>query len=194
MKRLIILLLIVGCAFSEETESLSALTFASVGMALPNTQITMKMGNVKYNKISWFAHFGLGLGTPPDDDLYDKSVKFAEETLGDRKTDELYNYNTFMGGVTYGIQPKTAILFGGGITNLTNYNEYYDSFEILGDDGKWYVEDDDNSKSDISLTAGIIFLNIRFDKSLLPINIAFSITTAPMNYGVSIGWFLPQPD
>ena len=77
MKRLIILLLIVGCMFGEETESLSALTFASVGMALPNTQITMKMGNVKFKKMSWFFDIRLGLNTPSDDMLYDKSVTFA---------------------------------------------------------------------------------------------------------------------
>jgi len=192
MKRLLLfttsILMSSQLSYAQGSLYLGDTGLASIGLAFPNMQLSLFLAGINLNSPGWFVEYRMGNG-PSDDEFYDCSVKWAEETIGDSKIDDKTGYTSFSGGFTYGINPITTVYLGGGITTATNYNQYYDSFEILGDDGKYWIEDDAESATKINLTAGFMFHNAIIFNT--PVTFAFALNLFPMNFQLSIGLRFP---
>jgi len=168
--------------FAQTNNNLPSKGVSSVGLAFPNTQISFFLGKVYAKSPGWFCEIRTGFG-PSEDDIYDRSVKWAEETLGDSKVDESTAFASYSGGLTFGINTTTSIYIGGGITKVMNYNQYYDPFEILGNDGKYWIEDDSENSIEPNLTAGIMLHNKKFGSYF--VTYALSLNMLPFNFQLS---------
>ena len=113
MKKLLLLLLFTFL-LSSDKDYYPNFKQTGVGLGFLKTQIVIDYMSLIPKEVSWFGHLGIGIRTPPDDQLYDRSVKFAEQTLSDKKTGELDNYSSFLAGATYYALPRLAFFGGGG--------------------------------------------------------------------------------
>ena len=185
MKKLLLLVLISGLFATDETKQ-QKFYIGTMGVAFPNTQFGMLIGQINPKSVGWFGEIRGGYGIPEDDE-YDRSVKWAEETMGDSKIDEKNIYASYLGGINYLTNSKKTILYVGfGITKASNYNQYYDPFEILGNDGKYWIEDDADYETITSFTAGIIFIKMKYSDDFF-LTSSFSILSSPFNVGISLG-------
>ena len=118
------------------------------------------------------------------DDFYDNiSVNKAENIYMDqllKKNDSWVSINVGLTKVVL----KNLVLYGGsGISFYSEYRQYKDEFEILGDNGKYWIENDDESKITLNALGGFI---IQIDPKF-----AFQIGAESQPTGVTIGfgWF-----
>ena len=101
---------------------------------------------------------GLPIRTNDDDDFYDNiSVNKAENIFGDQLLNKDNHWFSINAGSTKVISQYTAIYVGLGVSLYSEYRQYKDDFEILGDNGKYWIENDDKSKTTINALGGIIF-------------------------------------
>jgi len=187
-QQILIFLILSQIIFAQTNNNLPSKGVGSVGLAFPNTQISFFLGKVYAKSPGWFGEIRGGFG-PNEDDIYDRSVKWAEETLGDSKVDESTAFASYSGGLTFGINTTTSIYIGGGITKVMNYNQYYDPFEILGNDGKYWIEDDTESSIEPNLTAGIMLHNQKLGSYF--VTYALSLNMLPFNFQLSVGTQFP---
>lgn len=91
------------------------------------------------------------------DNFYDNiSVNKAENIFGDSKVSTDEDWLTMNLGVTKTIFANTLLFIGAGYSDHTYYNQYYDEFEILGSNGKYWIER--KSDSGINLFGGSMII------------------------------------
>ena len=75
------------------------------------------------------------------DNFYDNiSVNKAENIFGDDKTSTDDDWLTMNLGITKTIMDNILMYVGAGYSDHTEYNQYYDEYEILGSNGKYWIE------------------------------------------------------
>lgn len=91
------------------------------------------------------------------DDFYDNiSVNQAENIFGDRLIKKDDNWFSMNAGITKVISNHLAFYGGLGFSSYSEYRQYKDEFEILGDDGEYWIENDDKSKTTLNALGGVI--------------------------------------
>ena len=92
------------------------------------------------------------------DDFYDNiSVNKAENIFGDQLLKKDDNWLSLNAGLTKVVSNQLAIYAGLGFSIYSEYRQYKDEFEILGDNGKYWIENEDKSKTTLNALGGIIF-------------------------------------
>lgn len=113
------------------------------------------------NKIGFYGDLKFGgmlLGNDNSDYYENISINKAESIFGDKlleKGDGSFAINL---GITQNVLKKSFLYGGLGYSSIYGYRRYYDPFEILGDNGKYWIDDPDKKGGNINLFGGIIIL------------------------------------
>ena len=92
------------------------------------------------------------------DDFYDNiSINKAENIFGDQLLKKDDNWLSMNAGLTKILSNHIAFYGGLGFSIYSEYRQYKDEFEILGDNGKYWIENEDKSKTTLNVLGGIIF-------------------------------------
>ena len=134
------------------------------------------------HELQLFGHLGGSLiVNRSQDDTYD----FSDELFNDPDRGESIEQVWLIGGTTIQMTNRLTVYVGGGITTIGRYLKRYDKFEILGDDGIYYIEDDDYEKQiptfhfGVSGPIGSNALNLDY--------LGVYVNTNPINISL-IGW------
>jgi len=115
---------------------------------------------IKVSKQNFGFYIDLKAGLPMRDgadDFYDNiSVNKAENIFGDRLIKKDDNWLSMNAGITKVILNHLAFYGGLGFSIYSEYRQYKDEFEILGDDGEYWIENDDKSKTTLNALGGVI--------------------------------------
>ena len=103
-----------------------------------------------YGDVKW----GVGV---PDDELYENiSVNEAENIYGDTLLEQRDSWISINVGAARALfQRKVALYAGAGISLSSHYRRYYDSFEILGKNGRYWIPDETADHTEINFLGGI---------------------------------------
>ena len=158
---------------------------SGVDVSFPNGMMGFYLYKTNTEKIGYYFDFrGQFSPISQRDSYYDKSTNWSED-FGDNKIGEDTDYMMLDIGVIKNISPTTFLYGGGGIGWKDNYVQYYDEFEILGKNGKYWVND--NSTSNINFIGGILILP-KEDKFINQIKIG--VNSTPLEISVGLGWSL----
>ena len=117
------------------------------------------------------------------DDFYENiSVNKAENIFGDSKISTDDDWLTMNIGITKVILNKMLLFIGAGYSDNTHYNQYYDEYEILGSNGKYWIER--KSNSGVNFFGGSMF--IVSDKIILQ----FGASSFPSSLILGIGYLM----
>ena len=132
-----------------------------------------------------FQLFGALGGTIFNSRSEDNTYDFTDELFNDAKRGELVESVWFVGGTTIQINSKFTGFIGGGFTIERKYLKRYDNFEILGNDGIYFIEDDDYTKTLPTLHIG--FSSPLRSNTMSLTHIGYYFNTNPLNITI-IGW------
>jgi opacity protein-like surface antigen len=142
-------------AIDFTTESHSAYGFVSNTAKVPMGVCLYVIDN---EGVGWYADAKINLNFPlvwstyESIDLYEAEVEHESEYV---KTKVFYcSCNS---GITYTISGNLAIYGGVGLTQKRVFRQYYDSYEILGKDGKYWIEDILQNEYRLNFMAGSFF-------------------------------------
>jgi hypothetical protein len=142
MKKILILLLLSIC-FPQKYGGLG-LGYSSQGVSfnMMYSQYKKSVGHFTESyspRYSFFVVLGATANNPSEDMTYDFSPTLFDDE--DRGTHTHYMW--LVGGIPIKIGENTHINLGGGLSMSSEYYKRYDSYQILGEDGKYYIENDD---------------------------------------------------
>ena len=116
---------------------------------------------------------------PPEHDV---SCPVCSLTKG-----KAHGFVGFGGGYIYSLNPKIQI-FAGALIGLKNtWYKRYDSSQILGDDGVYYIQDDDGDSMVISPGFGLLFPNGKGNQFII------GFDANPMNIYLGYSWKSNKP-
>lgn len=182
MFRLAIIILILS-KFSYSQWYSGSMSGLGINRGIPSSSFGIIFYYVDKTKTGFYVDIKSNDDIGKVENFYDRSITWAEYTLGDIRTDEKKVFTTICGGLTQRIGPYVAFYAGMGFVNTKIYYEYHDKFEILGDDSKYWIDSDSREKS-FSFNGGFLFqLNPLY--KLFTINIG--IETKPRSFTIGIG-------
>ena len=149
-----------------------------MGIGTSDGNISFSLGG--YNTINnLFFQFGSNayLSGQNEDNTYDFSPSLFDD---DEDKGELTNSYWFVGGKVISLNPKNLLFVGGGLGSTVGYYKRYDSYQILGDDGDYYIEKDDDKWFPTAYFGIATQIN---HKSLLGLN----INLVPLDF--SLFWY-----
>jgi len=117
------------------------------------------------------------------DSYYDKSTTWSEN-FGDNRIGEETDYMMIDIGLIKNISPSIFLYGGAGNTYESNYFQYYDEYEILGGNGRYWVNGNVSSK--LNLTGGMLIFPKDF-KMLGFNHIKIGIHSSPIEISVGLG-------
>ena len=133
MKKILILFLLSICF---------PLKYFGLGLGYSSQTASFSMiytdNNPYTDKFSYFVVLGATANNPSEDMTYDFSPTLFDDE--DRGTHTHYMW--LVGGIPLKIGKNALINLGGGLTITSEYYKRYDSYQILGEDGKYYIEND----------------------------------------------------
>ena len=117
------------------------------------------------------------------DDFYENiSVNKAENIFGDNLIDTSDSWTSFNAAGTKRISGQVTIYLGLGVSLYRKYRQYKDEFEILGDHGEYWIEDESESKTTLNTLGGIFIV-----PSESKITIQFGVEGQPAGFTAGIG-------
>lgn len=118
--------------------------------------------NIKPKNIGFYIDVKTGLpirGGYEDEDFYDNiSVNKAENIFNDELLKKDDNWLSINIGITKILMEYVSLYFGGGIAVFSAFRQYYDTFEILGTYGKYWIEDKSKSSIRPNILSGLIIV------------------------------------
>lgn len=125
----------------------------------PQEFIGFNLIRLNRNKAGFYIDLKVGVPMREGaDNFYDNiSVNKAENIYGDDFLRKDGNWISLNACLTKVITDYIAVYGGFGYSAYSQYRQYYDEFEILGDNGKYWIDDEGESKSSINILAGIFF-------------------------------------
>jgi len=174
MKRLIALIMMLSTSVSAQE------WFAGYVGNFPKAPLGMFVANRRSN---YFFDIKISLNSYRDCDSYYETVSInkAENILGDKRINTAHSYTIInVGYIKETI--KNNYLYGGVGLSMTNeFYQYYDKYEMLGDNGKYWI-DGENNKSELNITVGI--LSVCDEKYYFMIG----VDTQPMGIDLGVGF------
>lgn len=146
---------------------------------------------IKPSNLGFYFDFrGGGIKGSDDPDFYENiSVNKAENIFNDRFLGEDKGSVSISSGITRSITRYSAIYLGFAYTFFSYYRQYHDEFEILGNNGNYWIEDKEKSSSGISIIGGLLVpvsnsVVFQVGYSSLPNGVMLGVALYPKN----IGW------
>ena len=169
IRRLIILLLIVGCAFGQVPNSDYKYPYTGgVTMSYLPTDgnfaisLNMEAKDSSLKDISFIGRWGY---TPIEGNYEDHTgtlgtVNFLEDR-DDGHISKGKNYAVGVGTLISLKKSMDGIFIGGGLVynKVTYYQALYDSYEILGNNGKYYIDGTKPEESKMGLFCELLFIS-----------------------------------
>ncbi|GAB4374936.1 MAG: hypothetical protein Kow0042_19930 [Calditrichia bacterium] len=168
-----IILSISRIAYSQENQTTKQATnfknkfYSIIGYSanVPKELIGLHLFRLSPKRIGFYIDFKFNSlkNYNKRNDFYENiSVNKAENVF----SDELINNEKLWISINFAITKvlfnQLAIYAGLGYTESYSYRQYYDSLEILGKYGKYWIEDNNYKDSDINLMSGFF---IQIDKA-----------------------------
>jgi hypothetical protein len=147
---------------------------------IPKQPIGFCVATIRPRSLGLFLSAKLSLPPfPPDNETYDNiSIHKAEDIFHDKfMGTKKYGYSLSI-GITRTISANSAIYLAPGLTWTDTYRQYYDKFEILGQNGEYLLKDDTEMQPSIS--AGFILtaskgINMILGADIQPLGIDLGI-------------------
>src|SRR5690554_2475932 len=157
---IVILLFVISITLSAvDTQKDNYLMFGYAAN-IPEQFLGFRLTRVVQNGTGFFLDLKTSLPMIESrDDFYSSiSINKAENIFGDELIGKDESWTSINGGLTGFLSRKTAIYGGIGFSFYDAYRQYYDSWEILGTRGKYWIEDPDKATTKVNLLGGLIFL------------------------------------
>jgi len=146
-----------------------------VDVSFPNGMMGFYLYKTNTEKLGYYFDFrGQFSPISERDSYYDIISTNWSENLGDNRIGEDTDYMMCNVGVIKNISNTMFLYGGGGISWEDNYYQYYDEFEILGKNGKYWING--NTSSKINIIGGILIIP-KDDKYFNQIKIGFNSTS-----------------
>lgn len=125
----------------------------------PKEFIGFNLIRLNRNKAGFYIDLKTGIPMRQGaDNFYDNiSINKAENIFGDEFLKKDGNWISINVCLTKVITEYIAVFGGLGYSAYSQYRQYYDDFEILGDNGEYWIEDEGKSKSEINILGGFFF-------------------------------------
>ena len=157
-----------------------------VDVSFPNGMMGFYLYKTNTEKLGYYFDFrGQFSPISERDSYYDNISTNWSENIGDNRIGEDTDYMMCNVGVIKNISNTMFLYGGGGISWGDNYSQYYDEFEILGKNGKYWIND--NSTSNINFIGGILIIP-KEDKFFNQIKVG--VNSTPLEISVGLGWSL----
>jgi hypothetical protein len=150
---------------------------------IPNAPLGAAVGITKIDRIGYFIAFKTNSKLHADDasDFYpDISLNKAQNILGDKKIDESTGCRSFEIGITSRAATNLFFYIGIGYGYSAKYMQFYDRFEILGSNGKYWIRTEENSS--VNFLGGLMYF---IGTGLY---LQFGADTFPGGLNIGIGW------
>lgn len=155
-------------------------------LSFPNGMLGFYLYTTNTEKLGYYIDFRGQFSAISEKGSYNDNISINwSENLGDDRIGEETDYMMFNVGVIKNISNTMFLYGGGGISWRDNYYQYYDEFEILGKNGKYWINGDTSSK--INIIGGILILPKKDDFFN---QIKFGVNTTPIEISVGLGWSL----
>lgn len=132
-------------------------------------------------------YFDIG-STPrgiPSNQIYKFSKYTAEQVFQDRKTNRVETYVQMNIGPTIKVNENVTAFGAIGYVSKTEYQGYYDEFGILGDRGRYYLED--KSETGANCSVGLMLLPLP-EKNSFHIHVALNSYFRSTTIGLGLGF------
>jgi len=151
-------------------------------VSFPNIMLGLNFYITNTEKLGYYFDFR-GQLSPINEkgNYYDKSTTWSEN-IGDNRIGEETNYMMCNVGVIKNISPNIFLYGGGGISWEDNFYQYYDEYEILSENGKYWVNG--NSLSRLNLIGGLMII-LKNNKLFNQIKIG--VNSTPLEIGIGLG-------
>lgn len=155
---------------------------------LPKEVIGLSVFSIHQNKTGYWGDIKWSPGAlrSGNDDYYDNiSRGIAENTWNDPLLSEKEEWISLNFGLTRGIAAKTAIYGGVGVAQSYHYRQYYDSFQILGNNGQYWIADESQDKTYPNIIIGLLFLV----SDRVTLNIGTESVPNGIDFGIGYSFF-----
>ena len=177
MKRLLTFTLFLGFVWGQDTTWLHG-SYGALELGAPEGMVGV--GFYFPEKHYYLKITGkLSNHTLDDDDTYDFSPNLFYE---DEDRGKAHGFVGFGGGYIYSLNPKMQIFAGALIGFKDKWYKRYDSSQILGDDGVYYIQDDDGDSMVISPGFGFLFPNEKSNQFII------GFDANPTNFYLGYSW------
>lgn len=133
-------------------------------------------------KIGWFIEGKFGRSRSYEDSNYYENISIATaEGWGDRLLKEQTVYNTYGGGLTYALRRNFFLYSGVGISTTSSYRQYHDEFQILGDNGDYWIDGPDGDTNTNFVFGGML----RTSRSFV-IQAGYDTNPSGLNLGIGL--------
>ena len=107
------------------------------------------------NKVGFSFDLVLNFG-PPDNQYYDNiTFNTAKNTYNDKQLEDITQSLVFNLGPNFRLNNSLSLITGISIARNYTYTKFYDNFEILGNNGNYYV--DNKSYTDFGFYGGLYY-------------------------------------
>jgi len=132
----------------------------------------------------FYGDIKTGIGAPSDDELYESiSISQAENTFNDKLLDKHEEWLSVNLGVARSLLEKTLALYVGvGLSFSSNYRQYNDKHNILGDNGEYWILDEDEDEVETNFLGGIYWFASE------KIALSLGVETQPEGISLGIGY------
>jgi hypothetical protein len=177
MKRLLTFTLFLGIAWGQDMTWLNG-SYTAMEIGAPEG--ILGMGVYHPEKNYYLKLSGkLSNHSLDDDDAYDFSPNLFYQ---DEDRGKAHGFVGFGGGYIYSFNPKIQIFAGALFGFKDTWYKRYDSSQILGDDGVYYIQDDDGTSLVISPGFGLLFPNEKGNQFIV------GFDANPMNIYLGYSW------
>lgn len=148
---------------------------------LPKEYAGLGVYSINDGTVGVFFDIKGDFNSPEDQDNFysNISVNMAEETFGDGIIKKKGSWLSINGGLTLMVTTDGALYGGLGVSYYSEYRQYYDPTHILGDSGKYWIDNPKGDKTYTNFLCGIILKTSP--------NMAFQIGYESKPSGVTVG-------
>jgi len=146
--RIIILLIIIQLFYVRESRAEDEQRWILSGYgSIPTQMIGISVYGINTLKIGYYGTLAITVNQPYYDDpnLYNMSINKAENIFGDTLLESNDKWQSFFVGITQKIYKLNFIYGGIGFSNKDVFRKYDDEYEILGNQGHYWIKDSDAS-------------------------------------------------
>lgn len=147
-------------ANAKETTNLKIGRFIAVGYCvdLPEQPLGFFLCGTQPKGVGLYLDFktSIPMGREGSDDFYENISVSKAEGWGDRLIDTDETWLSFNIGMTKVVLSRAAVYAAAGLSLHSGYRQYKDEFYILGDNGEYWIEDEEVSETTVNGLGGII--------------------------------------
>ena len=177
MKRFCIIFFVINAVWGQDmTWLIGSYTAAEIGA--PEGILGLGVYHPEKNYYIKLS-FKLNNHDVDDDDAYDFSPDLFDM---DEDKGKVHGFVGIGGGYIYSLNPKMQIFAGALIGFKDTWYKRYDALQILGDDGVYYIQDDDGTITVINPGFGLLFPNSKGNQFIV------GFDANPMNIYLGYSW------